>query len=59
LASTTSGGFDQGVLSERLSTFELSWQLEKWGVNEGEEWFAKGNLLEILRRIKTKWGYIL
>jgi len=58
LASTTFGEFDQSVLGQRLLDFELSWQLQKWGLNEGEEWTPTGNLLDILGTIKTKWGDI-
>lgn len=59
LASTTSGGFDQTVLLKKLTDFEVGWQVQNWGMNEGEEWHPTGNLLDILGTVKTKWGSIL
>ena len=59
LASTASGGtFNQSVLAGRLETFEMGWQTERWGTNEGEEWGATGNLFDILGTVKRKWSDI-
>ena len=55
LASTTAATFNESVLAEKILTFELKWQLEKWGLNEGEKWSPSGNLLDILVIVKTKW----
>lgn len=58
LASTTTATFNQTALVENITIFELQWQLEKWGLNEGENWSPTGNLLDILGNVKTKWGDI-
>jgi hypothetical protein len=56
LSSTASGGFNQSALTQKLSDFELNWQLGTWGLNSGEAWSATGNLWDILGEIKEKWG---
>jgi chaperone required for assembly of F1-ATPase len=58
LASTTTATFNQTALVEKITTFELQWQLEKWGSNDGEKWNPTGNLVDILMDIKAKWGDI-
>jgi len=45
-------------LAGRLETFEIGWQTGTWGMNEGEEWSATGDLLDVLGTVKSKWGDI-
>jgi hypothetical protein len=58
LSSTILDGFNRDVLEQQLLDFELSWQLQKWGMNDGEEWCPTGNLLDILSNVNAKWGDI-
>jgi alpha-N-acetylglucosaminidase len=60
LATTASSpaGFNETVLAGRLETFEIGWQTETWGMNEGEEWSVTGDLLDVLGTVKSKWGDI-
>jgi len=53
LDDTIAGGYQQSVLEERLSQFELAWQLERW-----EEDHQNQDLITLLCTIREKWDEI-
>ena len=59
LSATAKGVFNETALKAKLETFEVGWQVGRWGANEGEEWSATGDLLSILGDVYARWKDVL